>query len=68
MRRSSVRLRRWEILISTCEQDSTCVKNLELLEPQNPPGVIREAANDILNCVLKFRENETLSFELYEED
>lgn len=40
----------------------------ELLDPQNPPGVRRAAANDILNYVLKFRENESLLFELYEED
>lgn len=40
----------------------------ELLDPQNPPGVRRAAANDILNYVLKFRENESLLFEVYEED
>ncbi|MBS0272626.1 MAG: hypothetical protein JSR85_08290 [Proteobacteria bacterium] len=40
----------------------------ELLNPCNPPAVRRAAANDILNYVLKFRENETLLFELYEDD
>lgn len=40
----------------------------ELLDPQNPPAVRRAAANDILNYVLKFRENESLFFETYKED
>lgn len=40
----------------------------ELLDSQNPPAVRRAAANDILNYVLKFRENESLLFEPYEED
>lgn len=35
----------------------------ELLAPINPPAVRRAAANDILNYVLKFRENETSLFE-----
>jgi hypothetical protein len=40
----------------------------ELLDPCNPPAVRRAAANDILNYVLKFRENESSLFEFYGDD